>query len=710
MSSNADLEGESVGLCVLDIVKHALKTVVNTLLPEDRVAIVPFSSDARVELPFTHADEAGKAAATAALDGLHPGGGTYMWRGIETALGDQLMSERPTTVLLLTDGCPSDRDHARLLQEKLALREQTEAPPVVLSTFGFGYSLDSALLDQLARIGGGQYSFIPDIGLVGTVFVHSCANLLCRMAPSCRVLLDVEQGGISQVHQDPVLRVGQQIESTVDNESWFPVVVESVVPLIVNHNGTSYNHEEVEYHVRVPDGDGAKGQPSLAIELGLLQYGQPRGTLVHLDEAALASKLTARVLVPGFAVAEASHRFEISEEGLEPFVLERCRGELIAAIAAARSNPDGSGEALKAAAQRMRDAGAEDFDTTEAYLEDIEGQVAQAIARTDWFARWGRHYLPSLQRAHELQQCNNFKDPGVQGYGGKAFGAVRDHADDVFLKIPAPKPSQAPRYNGYPTASSNYTNAPSAPVDMSRYLDRCGGCFASGDVLLADGTRKAIQHVAAGDRVRVRGGEDVVQCVVEMRFAEGVCPQMVDLGAGVVVTPWHPVRANGAWTFPADLAAPRPQRVEAVYSLVLETQGAFTIGQWDAVGLGHGFSDGAAAHAYFASREAVLGDLRRMRGFAAGRVVLGADCMLRGPDGLVCGLDAAAELPELTDLVRGASAELVSAQLEMALANQLQLELALTEALAQGGEGVQIEHLGQMRRQLLDGAVAAVCA
>ena len=28
-----------------------------------------------------------------------------------------------------------------------------------------------------------------------------------------------------------------------------------------------------------------------------------------------------------------------------------------------------------------------------------------------------------------------------------------------------------------------------------------------------------------------------------------------------------------------------------VYSLVLETQGAFTIGQWDAVGLGHGFSD-----------------------------------------------------------------------------------------------------------------------
>ena len=31
--------------------------------------------------------------------------------------------------------------------------------------------------------------------------------------------------------------------------------------------------------------------------------------------------------------------------------------------------------------------------------------------------KWGKHYLQSLQRAHELQQCNNFKDPGVQFYG-----------------------------------------------------------------------------------------------------------------------------------------------------------------------------------------------------------------------------------------------------------------------------------------------------
>ncbi len=41
----------------------------------------------------------------------------------------------------------------------------------------------------------------------------------------------------------------------------------------------------------------------------------------------------------------------------------------------------------------------------EALLADLEGQVTQAVSRDDWFRRWGRHYLPSLQRAHELRYC-----------------------------------------------------------------------------------------------------------------------------------------------------------------------------------------------------------------------------------------------------------------------------------------------------------------
>jgi hypothetical protein len=36
-----------------------------------------------------------------------------------------------------------------------------------MNTFGFGYSLDSALLNDISHEGNGTYAFIPDSSLVG---------------------------------------------------------------------------------------------------------------------------------------------------------------------------------------------------------------------------------------------------------------------------------------------------------------------------------------------------------------------------------------------------------------------------------------------------------------------------------------------------------------------------------------------------------------
>lgn len=80
-------------------------------------------------------------------------------------------------------------------------------------------------------------------------------------------------------------------------------------------------------------------------------------------------------------------------------------------------------------------------------LEDLKGQVSIALSQPFYFSRqlfnslsylsslffltlfllfrWGRHYLLSLARAHHLQICSNFKDPGVQFYGGPLFKSLR---------------------------------------------------------------------------------------------------------------------------------------------------------------------------------------------------------------------------------------------------------------------------------------------
>ena len=64
------LGGEKTGLTVLDIVKHAVNTVIHTLGPEDTFALVPFSTYANVALPFTVMDASGLAEAIAAVNSL----------------------------------------------------------------------------------------------------------------------------------------------------------------------------------------------------------------------------------------------------------------------------------------------------------------------------------------------------------------------------------------------------------------------------------------------------------------------------------------------------------------------------------------------------------------------------------------------------------------------------------------------------------------
>lgn len=78
-------------------------------------------------------------------------------------------------------------------------------------------------------------------------------------------------------------------------------------------------------------------------------------------------------------------------------------------------------------------------------MKDATGQATEALSRTDWFIKWGQHYLPSLAGAHFNQLCNNFKDPGVQHYSGTLFESLRDELNDLFNSLP---PWHPVRING----------------------------------------------------------------------------------------------------------------------------------------------------------------------------------------------------------------------------------------------------------------------
>ena len=268
----------------------------------------------------------------------------------------------------------------------------------------------------------------------------------------------------------------------------------------------------------------------------------------------------------------------------------------------------------------------------EGLLQDVTGQVREALSRRDWYDKWGKHYLPSLRFAHQLQQCNNFKDPGVQFYGSALFQTLRDEADDIFCQLPPPVPSLRVYSRG---------SAPSRPIDMSAYNNCNNACFdGASAILLAGGATKRVDSIRRGDTVLSGGGRPArVQCVVQTLMAHGTA-DLVELSPGLRLTPWHPVKVDGRWAFPADLQARAARPCEAVYSLVLDSEHTVCIGGVECVTLGHGLEGEVVGHAYLGTGE-VVRDLRQLSGWEAGWIAFKEGCMIRSPEtGLIVGFDS----------------------------------------------------------------------
>jgi len=68
-------------LSILDIVKHSIRTIMETLNDKDRLSIVKYSDVATVVAPLTHVDVKGKKELEHAITELSPGGMTNLWDG-----------------------------------------------------------------------------------------------------------------------------------------------------------------------------------------------------------------------------------------------------------------------------------------------------------------------------------------------------------------------------------------------------------------------------------------------------------------------------------------------------------------------------------------------------------------------------------------------------------------------------------------------------
>jgi uncharacterized protein YegL len=167
-------DGKSVdiGYTILDITKHALITIIESMKPNDRISVVVFSNDARVLIPLTTSDNINRTLIT----NLKTEGATNIWAGLNIGLQQFTNTNRIQSLLFLTDGLPSS--HLLPPQGILHCLKRKITNKVNIYTFGFGYSLDTELLIDIAKISNGHFSFIPDSGFVGTILIQLLSIIL----------------------------------------------------------------------------------------------------------------------------------------------------------------------------------------------------------------------------------------------------------------------------------------------------------------------------------------------------------------------------------------------------------------------------------------------------------------------------------------------------------------------------------------------------
>lgn len=663
MGQSAPVPGESEesnGLSVLDLTKHAARTIIESMNQNDRLSIVTFASKTKILQPLLPMNKENKELAIKNVKSMMPLDATNLWQGLLDGIKQFKTDEEPSTnvpaIMILTDGMPNhmyvSTYHCTLKYTHIRLRNPAAgfvpkiramgSLPASIHTFGFGYSLKSGLLKSIAEIGGGNYAFIPDAGMIGTVFVHAVANLQSTFAT--RAVLKLTYSKPLEL----LVTTGPSVEQTTiefanDSED---SVAEMTLPLGNLQFGQSRdiflrlnNFKKLEslseqdptrsvveaYLTYVKPGDCIKSrkvleammfQDATFIPMATAQ----RSVLEHSDlpDAQIAYH-ESRSLICNFI----STMFDIKPNGgRSPVKDTKHKADELKALIDALPAKGFDDEKNKSLMQVIS-------------AEEPKGQVFMAIESKEYFEKWGCHFLPSLLNAHTRQVCNSFKDPGPLQYGTDSplFKSCRDSLDQIFDNLPAPEPSISTRGHGGRRFS------PSS-VNMSAYRNSSGVCFAaSTQVTLASGRIVQMRQIRRGMKVCTPRGSRRVAMVLKTPVEQEVLCRVGD----VLVTPWHPISSDSKrWDFPANEATAVVMYTGCIYSIFLERDAsvaahAIRVGNMWGVTLGHGLTSGndIRAHTFFGDYNTVGKSLlaleRRAHGIVIGN---GVD---RDESGLVMG-------------------------------------------------------------------------
>jgi len=581
-----EIEGitKDVGFTLLDITKHAINTIIETMKKNvDRISIVTFSNNSEViyemnTITFENIDDIKNI-----VSNLYANGATNLWSGLNTGLSQfinnksDVKSSRVLSMILMTDGIPSEhlsppRGIINSLKNKLKLFESNIIPTIY--TYGFGYNLDTKLLVDIASIGNGCFSFIPDSGFIGTVLVNSIANICTT--------------------------VGRHSKLTIK----------------------SLNDKEIKV-IGYPDDE--------EISLETIHYGQNKDLIIVADKSSILninySYINNRGELINLNIENYLCNINTTNNNLNEQLLRLKFVEMLNMIVNEKeSNIYGYNAIIS---EFLTENNIES-----PIIEDIKDQVSIAISSKNYYDKWGKKYLYSLLSANKQQRCNNFKDKSIAMYGGDLFNKQRDIADAIFSDMSAPIPSKK-----IIDADGKAAMNPNT-FRMNSYNMASNGCFHENSLVhLANYKKKKCSEIKKGDIVKTSDSiYGKVLCVVKNDCDNNIT-RMCCFDSGLMITSWHPICFDtDKWEFPINIIKDEEVECHCMYNFILDVNNTIMVNDIKCITLGHNINNTITNHPYYGSI-AVINDLRKMKGYDKGLMHFKHNCIIRDKNNIVIGYD-----------------------------------------------------------------------
>lgn len=171
----------------LDLVKHTLNTIVNSLKSQDKLALIKFNNQATAITGIIPVNQTNKTIFLEKIDSLVADGGTNIWDALRCAINqietNQIKSNSNVNLILFTDGESNENPPRGIIPTLKDYIANHSTLNFNIHTYGFGNNINSSLLYEISELKSGIFGFIPDSSMIGTVFINSIAKMMDDMTP-----------------------------------------------------------------------------------------------------------------------------------------------------------------------------------------------------------------------------------------------------------------------------------------------------------------------------------------------------------------------------------------------------------------------------------------------------------------------------------------------------------------------------------------------